>query len=82
MRVLYASVYGGAIGLLLAFGIAMFCDMAMPDMFFRLPALVVGGAMLGGLMVWLDDMLESLQRGHEEREQMRGQARENPEFRP
>ncbi len=63
MPVFCASIYGGASGLLTGFGIAMFHDISLPNMLFRLFVLVVGGAILGGLMAWLDDILTPLKRG-------------------
>ncbi len=65
MPPLYAAIYGGVTRLLIGFGIAMFQDMTWADTLFRLLVLATGGAILGGLMGWLDSGLTAMKKGHE-----------------
>ena len=62
MPPLYAAIYGAVTGLLIGFGIAMLQDMTWSDMFFRLLILAAGGAVLGGLMGWLDSGLTAMKK--------------------
>jgi len=62
MPPLYAAIYGGVTGLLIGFGIAMFQDMTWSDTLFRLLVLAAGGAVLGGLMGWLDSGLAAMKK--------------------
>ncbi len=67
MNARQASVCGGCIGLLTAFAIAMLFKLDFTDAAYRAAVLTCGGAWMGALLAWLDELLPETDGEEQER---------------
>ena len=57
MQVKHAAITGSSIGVLSGFAICTMIDASLSDTLFRVSILAIGGAWMGMMMAWLDDLL-------------------------
>ncbi len=66
MNTRQAAVCGGSIGFLIAFAIAMLMRLDIVDAAWRAAILTCGGAWMGALLAWLNDLLPDPHRRDEQ----------------
>jgi len=57
MQIKHAAIAGSSIGILSGIAICTIIDASLSDTIFRVSILAIGGAWMGMMLVWLDDLL-------------------------
>jgi hypothetical protein len=57
MQVKHAAIAGSSIGILSGIAICTIIDASLSDALFRISILAIGGAWMGMMLVWLDELL-------------------------
>ena len=64
MRVKHAAIAGSSIGILSGIAICTLIDASLSDALFRISILAIGGAWMGMMLAWLDDLLTPNDHSH------------------
>ena len=65
MQVKHAAIAGTSVGILSGIAICTIIDASLSDAIFRISILAIGGAWMGMMLVWLDDLLTPNDQGRD-----------------
>jgi len=63
MQVKHAAIAGTSVGILSGIAICTIIDASLSDAIFRISILAIGGAWMGMMLAWLDDLLTPNDQG-------------------